>query len=320
MIEDRLVTVKETKYLQFKVIEEKPKTTVYEVVSKSQRLRLGIIKWFSSWRQYCFFPWSGSVWNNECLLDITNFLNYLKITKKLLIILLLPWCLLIGCSEPNNMENGQMSTNSRQLGVQVVQQQPAVHSSKNGGMLERPLEVAKTVAEVPESEGVSTKVTIPARVMPEESKQVSIGMKVMVNRPAVPPLKLYGGHTFDELIGALYAIESSKGVNKRGRYGEMGSYQFTRLTWSFVTRKLLRKRWSRQKAYNDYYAEIAARAYLKYLIKRFTRRRTDKSFESWELAMLAWNEGASRVSRGRTRTKGFFFLYKIKKYLRTGKY
>lgn len=44
------------KYVDFEIIEHKPKTNVYEVRAKSDDFVLGKIKWYAPWRQYCFFP------------------------------------------------------------------------------------------------------------------------------------------------------------------------------------------------------------------------------------------------------------------------
>jgi len=63
-----------SKYIEFKLIEHKPKTNVWEVNSKNHNICLGIIKWFGRWRQYAFFPESETVFNKDCLEDIRNFL------------------------------------------------------------------------------------------------------------------------------------------------------------------------------------------------------------------------------------------------------
>jgi len=59
-----------SKYLEFKLLERKPKTSVIDVISKLHGYRLGIIKWFGRWRQYAFFPEDGTIFNVECLNDI----------------------------------------------------------------------------------------------------------------------------------------------------------------------------------------------------------------------------------------------------------
>jgi len=68
-----------SKYLEFRLLEEKPKTKIIEVVSKTHSLpiRLGIIKWWSSWRQYAFFPETGTIFNIECLNDIQSYIKEL---------------------------------------------------------------------------------------------------------------------------------------------------------------------------------------------------------------------------------------------------
>jgi hypothetical protein len=67
-----------SKYLEFVLLEEKPKTKVILVISKSSESRLGIIKWFSRWRQYAFFPENGVVFNVECLEDIQSYMKGLR--------------------------------------------------------------------------------------------------------------------------------------------------------------------------------------------------------------------------------------------------
>jgi hypothetical protein len=67
-----------SKYLEFSLIEKKPKTKVIGVWSKKSANRLGIIKWFGRWRQYAFFPETGTVFNTECLNDIVSHIKGLR--------------------------------------------------------------------------------------------------------------------------------------------------------------------------------------------------------------------------------------------------
>ena len=67
-----------SKYLEFSLIERKPKTKVIGVWSKKSADRLGIIKWFSGWRQYAFFPEKGTIFNVECLNDIVSHIEELQ--------------------------------------------------------------------------------------------------------------------------------------------------------------------------------------------------------------------------------------------------
>lgn len=65
-------------YIEFKVLEQKTKTAVYEVKSIHRNISLGVIKWYCPWRQYCFFPISDTIWNIGCLNEIINFIKELK--------------------------------------------------------------------------------------------------------------------------------------------------------------------------------------------------------------------------------------------------
>ena len=35
---------------------------------------LGEIRWFSNWRQYCFYPAADTIWNSDCLDEVTRYL------------------------------------------------------------------------------------------------------------------------------------------------------------------------------------------------------------------------------------------------------
>jgi len=36
---------------------------------------LGMIRWYSKWRKYCFFPSDDTVFEQECLRDIASFIE-----------------------------------------------------------------------------------------------------------------------------------------------------------------------------------------------------------------------------------------------------
>ena len=69
---------KMSKYLEFSLIEQKPKTKVIGVWSKKSADRFGLIKWFPGWRQYAFFPENGTIFNVECLNDIVSHIKELQ--------------------------------------------------------------------------------------------------------------------------------------------------------------------------------------------------------------------------------------------------
>jgi hypothetical protein len=53
------------------------KTNIYEVLEKGGGLtsHLGEIRWFGRWRKYCFFPVDGTLYEERCLRDISQFIE-----------------------------------------------------------------------------------------------------------------------------------------------------------------------------------------------------------------------------------------------------
>lgn len=66
-----------SKYLEFKLLEQKAKTKIVEVRSKRHGFKLGTIMWYTNWRQYGFFPEKGTVFDAECLNDIQSYIKEL---------------------------------------------------------------------------------------------------------------------------------------------------------------------------------------------------------------------------------------------------
>lgn len=64
-----------TKYLQFSVVQIRPKTLVWACRNLKSGALLGTVKWYAGWRQYCFFPDSDCVFSGGCLLDISRFVH-----------------------------------------------------------------------------------------------------------------------------------------------------------------------------------------------------------------------------------------------------
>jgi hypothetical protein len=59
---------------------KKRKTHVYGIY-KTTGIRLGEIRWYGAWRQFCFFPATTStVWSLGCLVDVQSVLE--KLNKK----------------------------------------------------------------------------------------------------------------------------------------------------------------------------------------------------------------------------------------------
>jgi len=70
------------KYINFRLIETKPKTTVWSCRNNNSEIELGVIKWHPSWRQYCYFPTVQAVYSKGCLIDISDFIDKLMNERK----------------------------------------------------------------------------------------------------------------------------------------------------------------------------------------------------------------------------------------------
>lgn len=63
------------KYLRFAPERDTGKTKTWGVYSVMHGDRLGGIAWYGGWRQYVFFPETGTLWNKDCLRDVATFLD-----------------------------------------------------------------------------------------------------------------------------------------------------------------------------------------------------------------------------------------------------
>lgn len=65
----------EFEYVHFVKIKDKPKTSVWSCRNNSSDDELGVVKWYSPWRAYCYFPTSPAVYSIGCLQDIGRFMS-----------------------------------------------------------------------------------------------------------------------------------------------------------------------------------------------------------------------------------------------------
>ena len=70
-------------WIYFDHIEDKPKTSVWAVRTKSDNTIIGKIKWFTSWRTYAFFPEEATVYEPDCLEVILRFIENLMDERKI---------------------------------------------------------------------------------------------------------------------------------------------------------------------------------------------------------------------------------------------
>lgn len=54
------------------------KTPIITIRSKLHGVVLGEIKWYGRWRQHAFFPAPGTIWNPDCLSEITDYIKSLR--------------------------------------------------------------------------------------------------------------------------------------------------------------------------------------------------------------------------------------------------
>ena len=69
-------------YLKFELVEQKPKTMIYSVLSVVSNELLGHIKWHNSWRKYVFFPLENTIFDSSCLTEIRDFIDFLMKKRK----------------------------------------------------------------------------------------------------------------------------------------------------------------------------------------------------------------------------------------------
>jgi len=76
----------EYEYIWFDAIslpgEDGRKTGVWQCLAIEGNARLGLVKWYPSWRKYCFFPERETVFHGGCLLDINDFIRQLMDARK----------------------------------------------------------------------------------------------------------------------------------------------------------------------------------------------------------------------------------------------
>ena len=70
-------------YIHFVKVAEKPKTSVWACLNKRSGDKLGEVKWYGRWRQYCFHPTLelATVFNVGCMEDICSFIRSIPRSK-----------------------------------------------------------------------------------------------------------------------------------------------------------------------------------------------------------------------------------------------
>lgn len=74
MIPESVIENKVSGWLRFELVEHKAKTCVWDVLMHPAGHKLGVVKWFAHWRKYAFFPENGSLFEQDCMTAIGQFL------------------------------------------------------------------------------------------------------------------------------------------------------------------------------------------------------------------------------------------------------
>lgn len=61
------------KWIRFEIYQQKPKTTVWNVIANEGNIELGRIGYYPSWRKYVFIPKANTIFEQDCLRDIADF-------------------------------------------------------------------------------------------------------------------------------------------------------------------------------------------------------------------------------------------------------
>jgi hypothetical protein len=67
----------ENKYIEFVEVGSSSRK-VYDVISKKNKLKLATIGYYNPWNQYCLITHGGTIWNNECLASVLEFMESIK--------------------------------------------------------------------------------------------------------------------------------------------------------------------------------------------------------------------------------------------------
>jgi len=63
------------KYIEFRLKKTLGKTSIWYCVNIHQEYAIGVVKWYPRWRQYCYFPFTETVYSAGCLEDIQTFIS-----------------------------------------------------------------------------------------------------------------------------------------------------------------------------------------------------------------------------------------------------
>lgn len=65
------------KHIYFRYEGDSPsgKTKYFAVMATDGEMMLGRVSWYSKWRKYCFWPFADTLYEQDCLRDIADFIQ-----------------------------------------------------------------------------------------------------------------------------------------------------------------------------------------------------------------------------------------------------
>ena len=64
-----------SKWIKFVSCPKRKRITNIWEVQSLMGAGIGSISWYSAWRTYAFFPYDDTIYEDDCLLDIANFIK-----------------------------------------------------------------------------------------------------------------------------------------------------------------------------------------------------------------------------------------------------
>ena len=71
-----VATYKHIVITHFKMRKER-ESWHYWITTRRGNVTLGEIRYYSQWKQFCFFPERGTVWSDDCLRNVRDFMKTL---------------------------------------------------------------------------------------------------------------------------------------------------------------------------------------------------------------------------------------------------
>ena len=76
-VNDLIMLSAQYEHIRFLLHHHLTKTAVYRCCTNSSGDDLGEVRWYAPWRQYCFFPFTNTVFSKGCMEDINTFITKL---------------------------------------------------------------------------------------------------------------------------------------------------------------------------------------------------------------------------------------------------